>query len=181
MRKDFYTYAYLREDGTPYYIGKGCGKRAYKKNNRRGCSRPKEISRIIFLKKNLTEEEAYRHEVYMIFVLGRKDIGTGILRNLTDGGEKTPSTKNTIWTTSGEEERQRPIGEPLPAGWRYGRKPDVVEAMVSRTRTQMVGKLTKEMKWWKNETTGEQGRFREGEEPSGWMRGRLPYHHRKGR
>jgi hypothetical protein len=82
---DYYTYAYLREDKTPYYIGKGRGSRINSKN--RLINPPKDKSRIIFLKKNLTEAEAFKHEVYMIFVLGRKDLGTGILRNRTDGGE----------------------------------------------------------------------------------------------
>jgi hypothetical protein len=82
----YYTYAYLREDKTPYYIGKGKGNRAYKKH-RKGIGVPKDKSRIIFLKQNLTEEEAFRHEIYMIAVFGRKDLGTGILHNLTDGGD----------------------------------------------------------------------------------------------
>jgi hypothetical protein len=82
----FYTYAYLREDRTPYYIGKGSGKRAYDKGK---CEikPPKDKSRVIFLKQNLTEEEAFKHETYMIAVFGRKDLGTGILRNKSDGGE----------------------------------------------------------------------------------------------
>jgi hypothetical protein len=82
----FYTYAYLREDRTPYYIGKGSGKRVYTRN-RGELKSPKDKSRIIFLKQNLTEEEAFKHEIYMIDVLGRKDLGTGILHNKTDGGE----------------------------------------------------------------------------------------------
>ena len=82
----FYTYAYLREDKTPYYIGKGSGKRIYASKGR-PCNKPKDKSRIIFLKQNLTEEEAFKHEKYMIAVFGRKDIGTGILNNKTDGGE----------------------------------------------------------------------------------------------
>jgi hypothetical protein len=49
---------------------------------------PKE--RILFLKKDLTYSESLDHEIYMIAVLGRKDLGTGILRNMTDGGEGTP-------------------------------------------------------------------------------------------
>jgi hypothetical protein len=81
----FYTYAYLREDRTPYYIGKGKGYRIY--STRRRNNPPKDKSRIIFLKQNLTEEEAFRHEVYMIAVFGRIDLGTGILHNRTDGGE----------------------------------------------------------------------------------------------
>ena len=86
MTQFYYTYAYLREDRTPYYIGKGKGDRAYKKE-RREFKPPKDKSRIIFLKQNLTEEEAFKHEIYMIAVFGRKDLGTGILRNRTDGGE----------------------------------------------------------------------------------------------
>ena len=85
LQNDYYTYAYLREDRTPYYIGKGKGKRIYSKQKR--IKAPKDKSRIIFLKKNLTEAEAFKHEIYMIAILGRKDLGTGILRNLTNGGE----------------------------------------------------------------------------------------------
>ena len=82
----FYTYAYLREDRTPYYIGKGCKKRVYYKY-KNDIKPPKDKSRIIFLKDNLTEEEAFKHEIYMISVFGRKDLGTGILHNRTDGGD----------------------------------------------------------------------------------------------
>ena len=82
----YYTYAYLREDKTPYYIGKGQGDRIYKKGSGE-VNPPKDKSRVIYLKQNLTEEEAFRHEIYMIDVFGRKDLGTGILRNKTNGGE----------------------------------------------------------------------------------------------
>ena len=82
----FYTYAYLREDRTPYYIGKGCKKRIYC-NTGKPCGKPKDKARIIFLKQNLTEEEAFKHEIYMIAVFGRKDLGTGILYNKTNGGD----------------------------------------------------------------------------------------------
>jgi hypothetical protein len=93
----FYTYAYLRENRTPYYIGKGKGKRLYKKHHKR-ISVPKDKSRIIFLKQNITEEEAFKHEKYMISVFGRIDLGTGILRNRTDGGEgSSGAIRNEEW------------------------------------------------------------------------------------
>ena len=83
--KRFYTYAYLRINGTPYYVGKGEKSRAYNKNHNNVYVPPKE--RIIFLKKNILEEEAFKHEIYMISVFGRKDLGTGILHNRTNGGD----------------------------------------------------------------------------------------------
>jgi hypothetical protein len=94
---DFYVYAYLRKNGTPYYIGKGRGNRAFV-DQRRCVSKPENLNQILFLKKNLPEEEAFKFEKYMIFVLGRKDKGTGILRNLTDGGEGPSGYTHTAET-----------------------------------------------------------------------------------
>ena len=93
VMNNYYTYAYLREDGTPYYIGKGIKGRIHNPLHNSIHLPPKE--RRLFLKQNITEEQAFIHEIYMIAVFGRKDLGTGILRNMTDGGQgvsgRTPS------------------------------------------------------------------------------------------
>lgn len=79
----FYTYWYLREDGTPYYIGKGKGQRAF--YGPHSVTIPSDPSRI-----SLTywpsEDKAFEMESFYISQFGRKDLGTGILRNLSDGG-----------------------------------------------------------------------------------------------
>lgn len=80
----FYTYAFLREDGSPYYIGKGKG---YRINNRKRTVKLPPTERRLLLKKFDNENDAFRHEIYMISLYGRKDIGTGILHNRTAGGE----------------------------------------------------------------------------------------------
>ena len=94
---EYYTYAYLREDGTPYYIGKGLKNRKSKKHFKRNGKvfSPPSEDKILILKQNLTEKQAFKHEIYMISVLGRKDLGTGILRNLTEGGEGSSGYKHS--------------------------------------------------------------------------------------
>jgi len=111
----FYTYAYLREDGTPYYIGKGVKGRIYSSN--RKIKKPKDKSKIIFLKQNLTEEEAFNHEEYMISVLGRKDLGTGMLRNRTNGGEGASGSLKSEEFKRRHSERMKGKNNPS-----YGRK-----------------------------------------------------------
>ena len=90
----YYTYAYLREDRTPYYIGKGTKGRAYASANHR-IKAPKNKERIYIIKDNLTEEEAYDLEKLYILIFGRVDLETGILRNLSDGGEGPTGYKTT--------------------------------------------------------------------------------------
>ena len=120
----YYTYAYLREDKTPYYIGKGTGNRIYSTN--RIIKPPKDKSRIIYLKQNLTEKEAFKHEIYMIGVFGRKDLGTGILVNMTNGGEGASG-----WVPS-EETRKR-IGAANKKSLKGKKIPEEVKQKQSNT------------------------------------------------
>jgi hypothetical protein len=79
----FYTYLWLRENGIPYYVGKGTTDRAYI-DHRVGKAPSKD--RII-LQEYGSEEDAFFAEKFLIVLYGREDLGEGALLNMTDGGE----------------------------------------------------------------------------------------------
>lgn len=84
----YYVYQYLREDNTPYYIGKGKKKRAWESHKRsNGVQlRPDDASRIQIIQDGLTEKQAHDLECELITHYGLKSEG-GILVNMTYGGE----------------------------------------------------------------------------------------------
>lgn len=105
-RLKYYVYAYLREDGSPYYIGKGTGQRAWIKHNY--FAAPKDKNRTIFVEQNLTEIGALALERRLIRWYGRKDIGTGILRNQTDGGD---GVSGATWSMSVDAKKKISLGK----------------------------------------------------------------------
>jgi hypothetical protein len=91
-----YLYRHIRLDkNEPFYIGISSSnsyKRAYSIHKRNKhwnniVSRTKYIVEIVF--NDLTWEETCEKEKEFISLYGRKDLGTGILCNMTDGGEGT--------------------------------------------------------------------------------------------
>ncbi len=187
---DYYVYAYVRKsDGSLYYIGKGRNRRAF--ISHKNVTTPKNKSKIVFLETNLTEVGALALERRYIRWYGRKDLGTGILHNKTEGGDGTSGRvltdihkaiisrthKNKIVGESTRKKLRMASSNRLPEqNGMYGRKhSDKVKQEHSarmKGNKHNVGK-----KWIYNPTTLTTTSIRHTEPlPEGWKYGMLPRH-----
>jgi len=116
----YYVYAYLRKDTlTP------------KEHN---VKVPTDEHRIVIVEKNLTDLGACAIERRLISWYGRKDLGTGILRNMTDGGDGTAGYKFSQEQLVNRSQQRKGVAQP------NGRKPKqsnagYIEAWKTRDKT----------------------------------------------
>lgn len=110
----YYVYAYIRSKdsriakaGTPYYIGKGKKNRMYDKHET--IKRPTNKNFIVVCESNLTELGALALERRLIEWWGRVFTKTGILRNITSGGEGRSS--DSFSEAEKERSRLRNVGK----------------------------------------------------------------------
>jgi hypothetical protein len=104
MESRYYVYVYRYPNGVPFYIGEGSGKRAWYHLNEalKSSSVDKKVMKLSIIRKivasgydpiieiihsNLLESDAFELEEFLITEIGRRDLNTGPLANMTNGGE----------------------------------------------------------------------------------------------
>lgn len=110
VKPDYYVYVlYNQATGEIFYVGKGSGRRvwhhiwqarntnnnSYKLNVIRQIERENNQVGIAFIRDELTEDDAFMWECFWIAEYGRRDLGTGCLANLTDGGDGVSGHKHS--------------------------------------------------------------------------------------
>lgn len=135
----YYVYLYLKPDNTPFYVGKGkedrwkfhlteAKKKITKDKNNLKINTIKKIIKqgqepiVKFVDINISEEQVFELECFLINEIGRVDLGTGTLTNLTNGGEGASGYMHTEETKTKLSEMQK--GKVLPEEHRLAlRKP----------------------------------------------------------
>jgi hypothetical protein len=150
MSTHFYVYLLLdpRRNYLPFYVGKGKGLRAHQHLKSEAHAKVNKFKMNVIQKirdtglepiisiwaDNLSESEAFEIEMTLISRFGRRDIKTGILTNLSQGGEGNHGRKFT-------EEHQRKISEAL----KNRKTSDATKKKISeRRRGQKASEATKQ-------------------------------------
>ena len=120
MNNRSYVYELQYPNGTPFYVGHGKGNRCYvhlsdydpstnelKKNIINKIRNLGQEPMVRKLFENLYEDEAKILEILLIKYYGRRDIKTGILANLTDGGEGCSGYKASQETRKKQSEKRK--------------------------------------------------------------------------
>lgn len=212
---NYYIYIYLDpekpgmysyDDGAcqfayePFYIGKGVNKRLYEhiaeaKRSNKNTHKLNRIRAILvnggtpivfkYMKK-LSEPDAHAIEISLITKIGRRDLSTGPLTNMTSGGEgisgfvKTAEHIRKIkiansgtnssdygkhWYNNGIREA-RFFKDKQPTNWLRGR------VAFTESRIEKLSIISKGKLWYTNGTS--YGRYNLDEQPTGWTRGTYP-------
>ncbi len=99
-----FTYGEFKFEYEPFYVGKGKGKRIKETIYDKSCFKRNKINKlkkddikIISIKviDSLTNEEAILKEIYIISLIGRRDLKLGPLVNTTDGGDGRNNSKHS--------------------------------------------------------------------------------------
>lgn len=94
----YYVYTYLDNNLNPYYVGMGCKNRVIAKHLYVDVPT---FDRII-VEDNLTQQQAWDREIELVSQYDREHLGTGPLKNLTEGGP----TQKSGWAHSLQAKKQ---------------------------------------------------------------------------
>jgi hypothetical protein len=119
MDKTYVVYSHLDDEGKTFYVGIGKKRRSlvvanrssfWKNYTKKHCVSGKPKVQIDH--DNLTWEQACEYEKFWISIYGRRDNGTGVLVNMTDGGDGEQNlSPSTIKRMSEAGKKRPPISE----------------------------------------------------------------------